>query len=171
MDIAGRTRWWRIAVTAAAIAQIWVFTVEPVFSAPATPGSVPTPGCDVPARTPDEIMALLAGPQIATPAATTDGQILPAGALTDADVAATMTRVVQIWLACQNAAEPLRAWSLFSDGYLYRLLSRLGGVSGEAFRALATPAPVADEAERTVEDQGEPDVDDPQHEQDRLAET
>jgi len=91
-------------------------------------------------------MALLAGPQIATPAATTDGQTLPTGAPADADVATTLTRVVQIWLACQNAGEPLRAWSLLSDGYLYRLLSRQGGVSGEAFRALATPAPVADEA-------------------------
>ena len=132
-------------MAAAAVAQIWVAAAGPALGAPATPSSVPAPGCDVPARTPDEIMVLLAGPQIATPAATTDGQTLPAGVPADADVAATMTRLVNLWLACQNGGEPLRAWSLFSDGYLYRLLSRQGGLSGEAYRALATPAPVADE--------------------------
>jgi hypothetical protein len=57
-----------------------------------------------------------------------------------------MNRIVHLWLACQNAGEPLRAWSLFSDGYLYRLLSRQGGLSGDASRALATPAPVAAKA-------------------------
>ena len=94
-------------------------------------------------------------PEIATPAATTDGQTLPAGVPADADAAATMKRMVHLWLACQNAGEPLRAWSLFSDGYLYRLLSRQGGLSGEAYRALATPAPVADEAAVVLAIEGE----------------
>ena len=66
-----------------------------------------------------------------------------------------MEQVVQMWLACQNAGEPLRAWSLFSDGYLYRLLSRQGGLSGEAYRELATPAPVADEAAVVLAIEGE----------------
>ena len=89
---------------------------------------------------------MLASTGVATPAATTDGQTLPKGVPADAAKAATMKRIVHLWLACQNAGEPLRAWSLFSDGYLYRLISRQGGWSGEAYRALATPAPVADEA-------------------------
>jgi hypothetical protein len=132
-------------VAAAVVAQIWVAAAGPVLGAPATPSFVSAPGCDVPARTPDEIRALLAGPQIATPAANTDGQTLPAGTPADADVAATMKRLVNLWLACQNGGEPLRAWSLFSDGYLYRLLSRQGALPGDDYRALATPAPVADE--------------------------
>jgi hypothetical protein len=56
---------------------------------------------------------------------------------------AAMESVVGHWLACQNAGEPLRAWSLFSDGYLFRLLSRQGGSAGETYRELATPAPAA----------------------------
>jgi hypothetical protein len=55
-----------------------------------------------------------------------------------------MERLVHLWLACQNAGEPLRAWSLFSDGYLYRLLSRQGDLAGEVYRALATPTPAAE---------------------------
>ena len=66
-----------------------------------------------------------------------------------------MERVVRLWLACQNAGEPLRAWSLFSDGYLYRLLSREGGSPGEGYRALATPAPVANEAAEVLAIEGE----------------
>jgi hypothetical protein len=49
----------------------------------------------------------------------------------------------------------LRAWSLFSDGYLYRLLSRQGGSSREAFRSLATPAPSAGEATAILAVEGE----------------
>jgi len=142
---ASLTRFNRITATIFGLVMVWVSTVGPVLSTPATPNSNLTLGCDVPARTPDEVTALLAGPEIATPAATTGGETLPAGTPADADIAATMKRLVNLWLACQNAGEPLRAWSLFSDGYLYRLLSRQGGLSGEAYRALATPAPVADE--------------------------
>jgi hypothetical protein len=89
---------------------------------------------------------LLADPNTATPAPTTAGQTLPAGEAVAAETAAAMEQVVRIWLACQNAGEPLRAWSLFSDGYLFRLLSRQGGLSGDTYRELATPAPVAAEA-------------------------
>jgi hypothetical protein len=98
---------------------------------------------------------LLANSTIATPAATTAGQTLPAGEPVAAETAAEMEQVVQMWLACQNAGEPLRAWSLFSDGYLFRLLSRQGGVSDESYRALATPAPVAAEAAVVLAIEGE----------------
>jgi hypothetical protein len=146
MDVVVRIRGCRIAVAAAAIAQLWVSAVGPVLAAPVAPSSETTPACDVPARTADEITALLASTEIATPTATTDGQTLPAGVSADADTTVAMERVVHLWLACQNAGEPLRAWSLFSDGYLYRLLSRLGGVSSEAYRALATPTPATEAA-------------------------
>jgi len=140
------TRLHHITATILGLVVVWIVTAGLVLSAPATPTSVPTPGCDVPARTPDEITALLASTGVATPAATTDGQTLPQGVPADADTAAKMKRIVHLWLACQNAGEPLRAWSLFSDGYLYRLLSRQGGLPGEAYRVLATPAPVAAKA-------------------------
>jgi hypothetical protein len=134
---------------------VWVFTAGPALSVPTTPSPAPTPACDLPARTPDEITALLASSEVATPAATTEGLTLPQGVPADADRAATMKRIVRLWLACQNAGEPLRGWSLFSDGYLYRLLSRQGGLSGEVYQALATPAPVADEAAIVLAIEGE----------------
>src|SRR5215213_7634000 len=155
MDIGIRPRGRRIVVTVVAAAQIWVFTASPVQSAPATPNPIPTPACDLPPRTPDEITALLASDGIATPPATTDGQTLPKGVPADADIAATMEQVVNLWLACQNAGDPLRAWSLFSDGYLYRLLSRQGGLSGEAYRELATPARVTAEVAVVLAIEGE----------------
>ena len=92
----------------------------------ATPEPQPAAACDVAARSPAEIAGLLAAPGIATPAATTGGQTLPAGNPVDAATAAAMERIVLQWLACQNAGAPLQAWTLFSDGYLYRLLSRQG---------------------------------------------
>ncbi len=52
-----------------------------------------------------------------------------------------MKNIVLEWLACQNAGEQLRAWSLFSDGYLHRLLSRQGILSEESYVMLATPTP------------------------------
>src|SRR5688572_2626622 len=56
----------RIAATAAAVAQIWVSAAGPVLSSPATPYAVPRQACDLPARTPDEITALLETRGIAT---------------------------------------------------------------------------------------------------------
>jgi hypothetical protein len=155
MDVVVRTRRCRFVVTVVAVALIWGSTAGPVLGAAAAPTPVSTPECDVPARTPDEITALLARTGVETPAATTDGQTLPQGVPADAAIAATMKRTVHLWLACQNAGEPLRAWSLFSDGYLYRLLSRQGGWSGEAYRALATPAPVAEEVATVLATEGE----------------
>jgi hypothetical protein len=149
------TRFHRITAAILGLVVVSVCTADLVLSAPATPSSETTPTCDVPARTQDQFTALLVGSEIATPAATTDGQTLPEGVPADADTAAAMEQIVNLWLACQNAGEQLRAWSLFSDGYLYRLLSRQGGLSGEAYRTLATPAPVADEAAVVLAIEGE----------------
>lgn len=59
-----------------------------------------------------------------------------------------METIVQTWLACQNAGEPLRAWALFTDGYLVRLLARQPGSLPDT---LATPAPPAANPARLVE--------------------
>jgi hypothetical protein len=109
----------------------------------------------VPARSRDEIAALLAKSGVATPAATTGGETLPEGAPADAALSTSMERVVRLWLACQNAGEPLRAWALFSDGYLYRLLSRQGVMSDDAYRKLATPTIAGAEESRLVEIAGQ----------------
>jgi hypothetical protein len=124
-------------------------------SAQSSPQAIPAGECLVAPRTRQEIAALLTDPSTATPAATTAGQTLPAGEQVAAETAAAMDQTVQMWLACQNAGESLRAWSLFSDGYLFRLLSRQGGLSSEAYRELATPAPVAVEAAAVLAIEGE----------------
>jgi hypothetical protein len=124
-------------------------------SAQSTPQAIPAGECIVAPRTRQEIVALLANPSTSTPAGTTAGQTLPAGQQVAAETASAMDQTVQMWLACQNAGESLRAWSLFSDGYLFRLLSRQGGLSSKAYRALATPAPVAAEAAVVLAIEGE----------------
>jgi hypothetical protein len=128
------------------IAACWLPGTVASSSAQSSPETFPPEACLVAPRTRQEIVALLADPDTATPAATTAGQTLPPGEPVAAETAAAIEQVIRMWLACQNAGEPLRAWSLFSDGYLFRLLSRQGGLSGEAYRDLATPAPVAAEA-------------------------
>jgi hypothetical protein len=100
-------------------------------------------------------MTLLAQTGIATPAATTGGQTLPEGTPATADDAAAMEALLRQWLACQNAGEPLRAWSLFSDGYLYRLLTRQGGLTDEAYTSLATPSPSPSDPATIVEIEGQ----------------
>jgi hypothetical protein len=144
-----------VATATAAVALIWAAILHPALSAPATPGSDSPPVCDVPARSPDEVVALLRAGGIATPAATTGGQTLPEGIPADAETATVMERVVRLWLACQNEGEALRAWSLFSDGYLYRLLSRQGAPLTDAYRVLATPAPTSIEASTLLEIKGQ----------------
>jgi hypothetical protein len=103
--------------------------------------------CDVPPRTLDEI-ALLLESNIATPTATTGGLTIPEGTPADLELGAAMEATVRTWLACQNAGEQLRAWALFSDGYLVRLLSRHGGTPDAS---LATPAPPAEDAATLLE--------------------
>lgn len=105
---------------------------------PASPAADSTPGCDITPRSPADIAALLAAPDIATPAATTGGQTLPEGIPASAETTAAIESIVHTWLACQNAGQPLRAWALFSDGYLYRLLIRQGVPVGIA-SAPSTP--------------------------------
>jgi hypothetical protein len=65
---------------------------------------------------------------------------VPTGTPADPAEAAAMERTVRRWLACENAGQPLRAWALFSDGYLYRLLSRLNVADSEALAAAAANA-------------------------------
>ena len=138
----------------AAVGTVSVTTPGLVAGASAIPNISPPAACDVPARSHHEIAALLAESNVATPAATTGGQTLPEGVPAGTTSSAAMERVVRLWLACQNAGESLRAWSLFSDGYLYRLLSRQEVMSSEAYGELSTPTTAA-EASTLVEIEGQ----------------
>ncbi len=109
-----------------------------------------------------EIATLLAEPHIATPPATTAGQTLPAGTSADLVIAEAMEQTIQHWLACQNAGEPLRAWALFSDGYLFRLLSR-EGMPDLVASPIATPGAGISGGARLVEIQGERQLPDGRH--------
>jgi hypothetical protein len=103
--------------------------------------AAPEPICNVPPRSYLDLTTLVARTDLTTPSATTGGQTLPPGMLAGASDANAIENTVRQWLACENAGEPLRAWSLFSDGYLYRLLSRENMTSEGNYQALATPSP------------------------------
>lgn len=49
--------------------------------------------------------------------------------------------MVEEWLACQNAGNLFGAWSLFSDAYLYRLISQQPPISEALYQDWATPNP------------------------------
>jgi hypothetical protein len=98
----------------------------------------PVAACETPPRSQAELTALFATP-LASPAPTPG--VVAEGRPVDPQTEAELTATTSAWLACQNAGEPLRAWSWFTDGYLRRLLDRQGGVGPAAYDALATPEP------------------------------
>jgi hypothetical protein len=134
----GTTRIPRILQTAVTAAFMLTTLATPARSAPATSTAVE---CSIAPRSQAALETLLASTGIATPPATTDGETLPEGAPAEPGEADEIANTVAEWLACQNAGEQLRAWALFSDGYLYRLLSRQGGLTANGYDALATPSP------------------------------
>lgn len=127
-----------LAVTIAVVA---TGLVSGAFAASATPASTPVAACTAHPRSERAIAALPADDTLATPAPTTGGATLPKGTPAREEETRAMETLVRAWLACQNAGEPLRAWALFSDGYLARLLSRQGGLTPAAYATLATPSP------------------------------
>jgi hypothetical protein len=107
----------------------------------ATPRSGSPTACEVSPRSEAELAELLARSNLATPVPTTGGQTIPAGTPANTDDIRHIDQTVRQWLACENAGEPLRAWALFSDGYLHRLLFRQGPLTDASYAALATPSP------------------------------
>ena len=99
--------------------------------------------CDVASRSYKNITSLLDAPPPATPPATTGGETLESGfPATDSDVLA-MRNLIGEWLACQNDGKLFSSWALFSDGYLYRLISRQPQLSSDLYDDWATPTPAA----------------------------
>lgn len=126
-------------------------TTPSALANPATPAPYPAAKCTAAPRSESELTALLSATNIATPAATTGGETVLEGTPAAPADAIAIESIVSEWLACQNAGEPLRAWSLFTDGYLYRLLSRQGGISVGGYALLATPSPSTSEPARLLE--------------------
>ena len=111
---------------------------------PATPAATPLPAvaCVAPARSEADLAALFATPAAgATPATMRPDGTVPGGTPADAATTAALTATISGWLACQNAGESLRAWSLFTDRYLRHLLDRQGGLGIVTWSSLATPNP------------------------------
>ncbi len=95
-------------------------------------------GCDVPARPIDEVTALLATP---TAEAGWSG-VLPMGEPLRPDEQIQLEATVHQFIACGNAGEPLRVYSLYTDRYLLRLLNGERSPFDAGWHdALATPVP------------------------------
>jgi hypothetical protein len=97
--------------------------------------------CDIAPRSYEDITSLLDTPPPATPPATTGGETLERGVPASDSDAQAMRNLVREWLACQNEGKLFSSWALFSDGYLYRLISRQPRLSSDLYDDWATPAP------------------------------
>lgn len=108
---------------------------------PATTAATRGPQCDVAPRSHADITSLLAEPPRATPPATTDGETLEPGSPASASERQQIRAVIEEWLACQNEGKLFSAWALFSDAYLYRLISRQPPIPARLYEDWATPQP------------------------------
>jgi hypothetical protein len=122
---------------------------QPDESPPPTPEEdepdVPDPSeCQVGPRTIDELLAIAAtpvaedGPAV-TPAATPP--VIPVGEPADPIVANAVGYTVREAVACSNAGEIMRLWSLYSDDFIRRAAARLGGLDEGFLRSLVGPQP------------------------------
>ena len=116
--------------------------------------------CDVAPRSYENITSLLGAPPQATPPATTGGETLEdGGPATDAE-GELMRSLVEEWLACQNEGKLFSAWALFSDAYLYRLISRQPPLTAALYDDWATPQPTVTTTATLLEISGERRLDD-----------
>ncbi len=113
------------------------------------------PRCEVPPRTYENLTTLFATPPSATPSATTNGATLEAGTQASAAERLKMRTVIEEWLACQNEGKLFSAWALFSDAYLYRLISRQPPITEPLYEDWATPQPVETTTANLLEISGE----------------
>src|SRR5687767_645390 len=97
------------------------------------------PQCDVAPRSYESLTALLETPPSATPPATTSGETLEEGTPASATERQHIRAVIEQWLACQNEGKLFSAWALFSDAYLYRLISRQPPITEPFYEDWATP--------------------------------
>lgn len=110
----------------------------------ATPPAVP---CRTPARSFDNLRALFATPVVPAPRPTPG--VLPRGVPADQETVAGITATVHELVACWDAGALPRAYGLYTDDYLRRLMARQGPPDRAAYDFFATPGASAG-AEQTV---------------------
>lgn len=98
--------------------------------------------CHTEARSFAELHALFATPEVPAPRPTPG--VLPRGVPADAATIAAITATVQELVACWNAGSLPRAYGLYTDDYLRRLLARQGPPDRAAYDFFATPNASAD---------------------------
>lgn len=116
--------------------------------------------CGVAPRSYANITSLLETPPAATPSATTAGQTVEGGTPASATERLAVRKLVEEWLACQNEGRLLSAWALFSDPYLYRLISRQPAMTESLYEKWATPQPTDMPTSSLLEISGERRLDD-----------
>lgn len=116
--------------------------------------------CDATPRSYENISALLGAPPAATPPATTGGDTLENGAPATEAEREAMRNLVEVWLSCQNEGKLFSAWALFSDAYLYRLISRQPPLTAALYDDWATPQPADTITATLLEISGERRLDD-----------
>lgn len=116
--------------------------------------------CDATPRSYENITGLLGTPPAATPPATTGGETLENGAPATEAEREAMRNLVEEWLSCQNEGKLFSAWALFSDAYLYRLISRQPPLTAALYDDWATPQPTATTTATLLEVSSERRLDD-----------
>jgi hypothetical protein len=97
--------------------------------------------CLAPPRSFDDLISLAATPSTGTPEPTPTPGPIPEGTPADLATSDAVTATVRELVACFNAGELLRAYGLYSDHYLHRLLSRQDLTTRAAYDSLSTPMP------------------------------
>ncbi|MGI9253861.1 MAG: hypothetical protein ACR2J8_08945, partial [Thermomicrobiales bacterium] len=118
--------------------------VSPVAGQVATPyplPDVPDPAlCDIAPVGEPALNGAIESADIATPEIFRNG-VVPEGRPASPEQAAVVYGMVRRLVACYSAGELLRAYALFTPGYLNRVFGKQGGYTDAAYDSLATPQP------------------------------
>jgi hypothetical protein len=119
-----------------------ILVTQGVAAQDASPApDVPPPElCQGKPPTYDDLVAILATP-LATPATDRVPTPIPKGTPADPETIASITVTLRELVACFNAGEVLRAYGLYTPGYLRRVLANQDPLTQAAYDALATPYP------------------------------
>lgn len=150
-------RWLRPILAGLLLGAVW----RPVDGhMPGQRAETGSPQCDVAPRSYANITSLLDTPPQATPPATTDGETLKSGTPASETERHAMQVLVEKWLACQNEGKLFSAWALFSDAYLYRLISRQARITEALYEDWSLPQPTEAATATLLEISGERKLDD-----------
>jgi hypothetical protein len=117
-------------------------------TAPPTPDIPPSDLCRVTPRSFQDLQSILATP-IAIPFASPAPMTIPEGRPADPETIAGITATLRELIACFNADDVLRAYTLYTPAYIQRIFSTRDPLTQTDYDALATPHP-ADADERSA---------------------